>query len=158
MIFLCLGALTGFLSALSLLFWMSFGKPRPLSKKLPVSAESCRNQFPSMIFQNNSLFLRIDSTKIMELSIDSKLNSQDITEDSYFYLYRITYAWYAFIGFIVTFSVGLVVSFVVERIVRSGESRREKQRIEPNLFADPMKNRLSRLQLTEVGETLLAER
>ena len=158
MIFQCLGALTGFLSALSLLFWMSFGKPRPLAKKLPVSVESCRDKFPSMIFQNNSSFQISDSTKIMEQSIYSKLNSQDITEDSYFYLYRISYAWYAFIGFIVTFSVGLVVSFVVERIVRSGESRREKQRIDPNLFADPMKNRLSRFQLTEVGDTQLAEK
>ena len=126
MTFLCLGALTGFLSALSLLFWMSFGKPRPLAKKLHVSVESCRNQFPSIIFQNNSSFQISDSTKIMEQSINSKLNSQDITEDSYFYLYRISYAWYALIGFIVTFSVGLVVSFVVERIVRSVESRREE--------------------------------
>ena len=135
MIFLCLGALTGFLSALSILFWMSFGKPRPLAKKLPVSVESCRDQLPSVIFQYNSTFQINDSTKIMEQSIDGKLNSEDITEDSYFYLYRISYAWYAFIGFIVTFSVGLVVSFVTERIVRSGEKDKPVTN-EPDCFIE----------------------
>ena len=137
---------------------MSFGKPRPLAKKLPVSVESCGNQFPNMIFQTNSSFQITDSTKIMEQSIANKLNNQDITEDSYFYLYRISYAWYAFIGFIITFTVGFIVSFVAERIVRSGESRREKQRIDPKLFADPMKNRLSSYPLTEVGEAQFAEK
>ena len=137
---------------------MSFGKPRPLAKKLPVSVESCGNQFPKMIFQTNSSFQITDSAKIMEQSIANKPNNQDITEDSYFYLYRISYAWYAFIGFIVTFSVGLVVSFVAERIIRSGELRRQKQTIDPNLFADPMKNRLMSFQLAEVGETRFAEK
>ena len=137
---------------------MSFGKPRPLAKKLSVSVESCRDQFPNMIFQNNSSFQINDSTKIMEQSTDNKLNNQDITDDSYFYLYRVSYAWYAFIEFIVTFSVGLVVSFVANRIVRSGESRREKQTIDPNLFADPMRKRLSSFQLTEVGKTRFAEK
>ena len=137
---------------------MSFGKPRPLAKKLPVSVESCGNEFPSMIFQTNSSFQITDSAKIMEQSIANKPNNQDITEDSYFYLYRISYAWYAFIGFIVTFSVGLVVSFVAERIIRSGELRRQKQTIDLNLFADPIKNRLSSFQLAEVGETRFAEK
>ena len=148
--------MTGFLSSLSLLFWMSFGKPRSLAKKLSVSVESCHNQFSNMIYKENSSFQVTDSTKIMEQSIDNKLINQDIPEDNYFYLYRISYAWYAFIGFIVAFSVGLMVSFVAERIGRSGESRREKQKIDPNLFADPMKNRLSSVQVTEVGETRFA--
>ena len=69
---------------------MSFGKPRPLATKLSVSVESCHDQFPNVIFQNNSFFQINDTTKIMEQSIENKLNNQDITDDSYFYLYRVS--------------------------------------------------------------------
>ena len=37
-------------------------------------------------------------------------------EPEYFYLYRISYAWYSFIGFVTTFTVGILVSCVYTKL------------------------------------------
>ena len=38
-------------------------------------------------------------------------------DEEYFYLYRISYAWYSFIGFCMTVVVGLLVSAIYRRVV-----------------------------------------
>ena len=37
-------------------------------------------------------------------------------DPEYFYLYRISYAWYSFIGFVTTFTVGILVSCVYTKL------------------------------------------
>lgn len=52
-----------------------------------------------------------------------------IDDTSYFYLYRISYMWYAPLGFLITVIVGLIVS----NIVRCTFKRTRKE-LDPNLF------------------------
>ena len=54
--------------------------------------------------------------------------------ESYFYLYRISYAWYALIGFLVTMAVGLVTSLVCEKIGLC--QPQEESKLDPDLFVE----------------------
>ena len=44
----------------------------------------------------------------------------DVGDPEYFYLYRISYAWYAAIGFFMTVTVGLIASLFAARTLSSG--------------------------------------
>ncbi|EFN89062.1 putative sodium-dependent multivitamin transporter [Harpegnathos saltator] len=90
------GALVGSLTSLAFLFWIAFGQPRPILPILPRSIEGC--------VTNNSANATIlgNATSIPVL--------QNVSENSYPYLYRISYMWYCPLGFLITFVVGLVVS------------------------------------------------
>ena len=116
------GALTGFLSSLSLLFWMSFGKPRPSAKKLSLSVESCNSSIENIILHSNLSIPTINSTRVIGQSNYTKIVNNEMSKDDYFYLYRISYVWYALIGFMVTFSIGFIVSFIYNKIRYSRNS------------------------------------
>ena len=121
------GALLGFLSSLSLLFWMSFGKPRPSAKKLSLSVESCNSSIENIILHSNSSLPTINSTRgIGQSSSYTKIVNNEMSKDDYFYLYRISYVWYALICFMVTFSVGFIVSFIYNKIKHSRNSHRQQ--------------------------------
>eukprot|EP00096_Caligus_rogercresseyi_P005882 TRINITY_DN21932_c0_g1_i1.p1 TRINITY_DN21932_c0_g1~~TRINITY_DN21932_c0_g1_i1.p1 ORF type:complete len:561 (-),score=41.67 TRINITY_DN21932_c0_g1_i1:255-1709(-) len=88
-----IGAVTGFVSSLLLLFWMAFGWPRPPMSTLPVSTADCPLNHTTL----------------------SALKSEDGIND-YFYLYEISYAWYSSIGLLWTFIVGTLVSLITQRL------------------------------------------
>ena len=69
------GAVIGFLSGLALVSWIGFGGPKPPSVRLPVSVANCSNV--------------ADITKQLDAAT---------SDDQYFYLYRISYAWTSAIG------------------------------------------------------------
>lgn len=97
------GALFGFILSLAFLFWIGFGQPKPSIQPLPVSINGtdCMFQIP------NNITNIIDDDKMMIVSEDEKSNP--VAENT-FWLYSISYAWYAFIGTVMTFSIGFVTS------------------------------------------------
>ena len=60
-------------------------------------------------------------------------------EESYFYLYRISYTWYAFIGFAITLIIGVLASYIFEKIFYSGKN---DEQIKPDLFIEPIRRRM----------------
>ena len=58
-------------------------------------------------------------------------------EENYFYLYRISYTWYAFIGFTLTLVIGTISSLVYHRLYYS--NRISCNDIDPDLFITPIR-------------------
>ena len=140
-----LGALTGFLSSLAFTFWMSFGQPRPSTKKLFLSIDKCANINDSLMLKQENFFgndTTLDDHDITK-SIISQVNNLNTTfasakeEENYFYLYRISYTWYAFIGFTLTLVIGTISSLVYHRLYYS--NRISCNDIDPDLFITPIR-------------------
>ncbi|KAH0953399.1 hypothetical protein HN011_005869 [Eciton burchellii] len=125
------GAITGALTALSFLFWIAFGQPRPMPPTLPRSIEGC------------------DANNLMNMTISMTRNvtnfSKSTGDSSYFYLYRISYMWYSVLGFLITFMLGLLVSALSRAINGSRNAN-----LDPNLFFPMIARRIRSRQRHDV--------
>lgn len=81
------GAVVGFFSGLTICLWAAFGGPRPDLSKLPVRVDACHQITP----------------------LQNVLQSES---REYFWLYRLSYLYNGFIGFICTLVVGFMVSWI----------------------------------------------
>ncbi|GLV37860.1 uncharacterized protein CBL_06438 [Carabus blaptoides fortunei] len=90
------GAITGAITAMVLVMWMGLG-----------------NQISQA---RGDLVFEVKRTSIEDCPcLNSTAFVQDITDhsnDEVFFLYRISYLWYSFIGFTVTILIGMVISFI----------------------------------------------
>jgi len=99
------GALVGFILSLSLSLWyaktlhcdayfsfnrMGFGQPRPRATQLPRGIDTCPQ------------------------GVSNVTTPMTQEEPHYFYLYTISYAWFALIGFLITLIIGFVASLPFE--------------------------------------------
>ncbi|XP_038220122.1 putative sodium-dependent multivitamin transporter isoform X3 [Zerene cesonia] len=109
-----MGVSVALLSGMSMTLWMSFGSPRPLPVKLPLSTEGCLNA-----------------------TIPLAVTSQ--TSD-YFYLYKISYMWTSPIGFVWVLVVGSLVSLVWRHA--QPWQRAGRPHPDPALFTPPLANYL----------------
>ncbi|XP_011686243.1 PREDICTED: putative sodium-dependent multivitamin transporter isoform X3 [Wasmannia auropunctata] len=108
------GAIAGALTAYSFLFWIVFGQPRPIPPVWPTTIEGCDNNITNItmsVFRNATSF------------------SKSTGDSSYFYLYRISYLWYPFLGFIITFLLGLFVSNLSRLFLKN-----QNNKLDINLF------------------------
>ncbi|KAB0798657.1 hypothetical protein PPYR_09650 [Photinus pyralis] len=81
------GAIMGFFSGLTVCLWAAFGRPRPGLPKLPVRVDACHQ-------------------------ITAQHNVLQNESREYFWLYRLSYLYNGFIGFICTLVVGFMVSWI----------------------------------------------
>ncbi|KAI4497491.1 hypothetical protein M0802_007502 [Mischocyttarus mexicanus] len=119
------GAISGAIISLVFLFWIAYGQPRPIPIKLPLSTSGCN----------------IDSVKNITLSAfqsSMELSAPKIDNNHYFYLYRISYMWYAPLGFLITFIIGLLISNIIRCI-----SKKTQKELDPDLFFPIIGKRLS---------------
>lgn len=104
----------GLSSGLAFSLWIGFGGPKPPISRLSLATDMCfdaMNVTTEMTYQHN--FTTI--TTALPTSIPSV---------DYFPLYRLSYMWYAPIGFFVTIIVAQIVSRTVTAILsRRGSSR-----------------------------------
>eukprot|EP00095_Tigriopus_kingsejongensis_P004408 snap_masked-scaffold93_size381549-processed-gene-2.12 protein:Tk04408 transcript:snap_masked-scaffold93_size381549-processed-gene-2.12-mRNA-1 annotation:"sodium-dependent multivitamin transporter-like" len=122
------GALTGLVSSLSLLFWMGFGQPRPLPQALPTSTLACPTSFNSSIDPTTS-----------PLNSDTISGTEsNISQEDFFFLYRISYAWNALIGFLICLCVGLVISWL-KNMIKPDSIDKDP---DPNLFMPFVRTRM----------------
>ena len=141
-----IGALTGFISSLVFAFWMSFGQPRPSTKRLLLSIDKCSRNISLLVKRESSIG---NETTEMENVIPKIIEDQDVNmknedDENYFYLYRISYTWYAFIGFALTILIGAFSSRLYHQFyysIRQGGRRTEPQ-LDPNLFITPIRNQM----------------
>ena len=90
-------------------------------------------------FGNDTTLDEDDVTKTIILQT-SNLNTTFASakeEESYFYLYRISYTWYAFIGFTLTLVIGTISSLAYHRLYYS--NRISCNDIDPDLFITPIR-------------------
>ena len=117
---------------------MGFGQPRPSPKKLFVSTNNCTG----ISLVGNTINFMNNSTSESALLPALKDVGPPTTDDNYFYLYRISYTWYAFIGFALTIIVGTMTSILFRRFyyVRTGGHVKQ---LDSNLFITPIRKKMS---------------
>lgn len=107
------GAITGLLISLAFSLWIGFGQPKPLPRTLSVSTAKC-----------NTTFLDYEESPVPR-SIDWVTG-----DDSYFYLYRISYMWYCPLGFLVCLITGLIFTWTWKLLFKE-----ESAELDPNLLS-----------------------
>ena len=116
---------------------MGFGQPRPGPKKLLVSMSNCTN---ISLIGNTITFMNNSGSEVPLPDLEDV--GPATNDDHYFYLYRISYTWYAFIGFAITIIVGTITSLVFRRFYYVRTGRNIKQ-LDPNLFITPIRKRMA---------------
>jgi len=121
------GAVTGLMAGLATVAWIGFGGPKPPPLKLPTSTANC-TALSTMQMTKFVPLSTPSTTEMNQLESSMKLTDISLQPDGseYFYLYRISYAWYSFIGFTVTILVGLIVSAIYRKITNQPETVEDK--------------------------------
>ncbi|XP_053973012.1 putative sodium-dependent multivitamin transporter [Hylaeus volcanicus] len=123
------GAVIGILAGLIFSLWIGFGQPKPPIPKLDVSTSEC----------NATAFYNYKEPPNLHLDT---LQTHD---ESYFYLYRVSYMWYCPLGSVSTFLVGWIASWIVNLITRE-----ESKELDPNLFIPIIASRMRKEQSSKV--------
>ncbi|XP_017045760.1 putative sodium-dependent multivitamin transporter [Drosophila ficusphila] len=128
------GALAALVTSLAFCFWIGFGQPKPPLVSLAMSTEGC----PLNRSFARDVFLGRASVEEQE-------------EQHYFYLYRISYMWYAALGFVIAFLGGWLLSWLCA-LLKWDDNRRIYQDadctlIKHDLFVPPLAKRLQRRQM-----------
>ncbi|XP_072762274.1 putative sodium-dependent multivitamin transporter [Anoplolepis gracilipes] len=110
------GVIISCVTALTFVFWMAFGQPRPMPPMLSTTVEGCDI--------HNTL-----ANITVSVSQNVTHFSKSTGDSSYFYLYRISYMWYAPLGFLITFIVGLIISGLSRLFIKD-----QNDKLDPNLF------------------------
>jgi len=113
--------------------WIGFGQPKPPLVSLEMSTAGC----PLNRSYASDIFL--------------KFAKAEVEDEHYFYLYRISYMWYAALGFLITFFGGWLLSWIFE-LLNWDNNRRIYQDadctlIKHDLFVPPLAKRLQRRQM-----------
>ncbi len=105
-------------------------------------------------FHNQIFRSHISATLPQEeilLNNSSFVQQQAEEQQSYFWPYCISYAWYAFIGFVVTLLVGYSVSVLLDSRCKTTTTTTE-QPLDANLFFTPLRNKILRDQQKQEQE------
>lgn len=135
------GALSGLLLSLAISFWIGFGQPKPPIPSLDMSTEGCpiNQSYARDIFHLNRA--RSDAT----------------SDEQYFYLYRISYMWYAALGFLIAFFGGWLFSWIAAAFKWDNNQHiyqdAECTLIKHDLFVPPISKRLQRRQMPRLVVT-----
>lgn len=135
------GALSGLLLSLAISFWIGFGQPKPPIPSLGMSTEGCP----------------VDRSYARDILYLSRARSDTPADEQYFYLYRISYMWYAALGFLIAFFGGWLFSWIAA-VCKWDSNRRiyhdaECTLIKHDLFVPPISKRLQRRQMPRLVVT-----
>lgn len=126
------GAISGLVLGLLFSFWIGFGQPKAPIPKLPVSTTGCSNY--TLAFGQS-------------VAIENLKTSTD--KESYFYLYRLSYMWYCPLGFLSSFLIGLIISWLTKIIFQEKEIL-----LDPRLFTPIVSSRIRRRQEITAMKTI----
>lgn len=136
------GAITSLTIGLAIAFWIGFGQPKPPIPLLPLDTDSCPATATSLVSE-------IFTSTIRAVKAEE--------EPHYFYLYRISYMWYAVIGFLITFVLGVIFSCIFEKLGwdMNGALYTDASRtiIKCDLFVPPIAKRIRKKQMPLVVVT-----
>ena len=122
------GAVIGLLSSLVFSLWIGFGQPKPPIPTLVISTSEC------------------NATVYSEYSGPSSppFYSQENNDDSYFYLYRLSYMWYCPLGSVISFAVGWIASWISNLVLREEAKELDLDLMTPVVASIVRKGRLRR--------------
>lgn len=131
------GVILAHLTGMGIAMWAQFGRPRPPAPVLGFSIEDCS------AFEGK---LSLTNMTIPISSIDRSFTSD--AEQTYFYLYRVSYMYGVIIGFLVTLILGYVFSYIfyllkwqtMEKIYVEGSIGE----LNADLFVPPIAKRIKR--------------
>lgn len=88
----------------------------------------------------------VTPTEIIKEMTDGSVDDDE--SENYFYLYRISYAWYAFIGFSLTMIIGTLCSCIIKKFYYSHITRQHEPdyKVDANLFITPLREKLIKTQ------------
>nr|XP_034196013.1 putative sodium-dependent multivitamin transporter [Osmia lignaria] len=124
------GAVIGLMISLIFSLWIGFGQPKPpIPNK--VQATEC-----NVTFYHD-----------YEESLNLHFQNGESNDDSYFYLYRISYMWYCPIGSVLSFGAGWIFSWIFDRI-----SKEERKELNPDLFTPILASRVRKRRSKYINE------
>ncbi|XP_055312410.1 putative sodium-dependent multivitamin transporter isoform X2 [Sitodiplosis mosellana] len=133
------GAITGLIISLVFVLWIGFS-PKPLPPTLNFSKDGCPNT-PSLV------------TTPVPITTPAPTNA---TEIEYFWLYKISYMWYAPLGFFLSLIIGWIVSVILESFNLGGEptiyTDKNRTIINADLFTPPLAKRLRKRNAEIMGK------
>ena len=101
----------------------------------------------------------LSNDTITEMAVKAKENLRDDVEsDGHFYLYRISYAWYAMIGFSLTMIIGTLSSWFFHKFYYSNTlmENESEAKVDANLFITPIREKLLKSQGKQEKSNVLA--
>ena len=123
------GALSGLILGLAFSLWIGFGGPKPPIARLSRDVSGCS-------FANESISLLADlSNNYVNITTATSTSTAlpTVAVQQYFPLYKLSYMWYAPLGFLVTVSIAQIVSRIVLKVqTRVGRSH---HKIDPQLLS-----------------------
>ncbi|XP_032594239.1 putative sodium-dependent multivitamin transporter [Drosophila grimshawi] len=144
------GAIAGVLISLAVSFWIGFGQPKPPIPSLDMSTAGCPNDRSYL----RDILLRADA---QFTTPRASYMRETEPETDYFYMYRISYMWYAALGFLIAFVGGWLLSWCFAALKWDNNSRiyqdAECTLIKHDLFVPPIAKRLQRRQMPIVVVT-----
>lgn len=128
------GAIFGLLSGLAFTSWLGFGGPKPTEPILSVSMDMC-------YFNETRYEIFVRGEQKLQYGIHFGRESYQSYFEEFFYLYRISYMWYAVIGFLITFFTGIIGSILFSFCNCQGACKRQvtnnnlslSKDVEPNI-------------------------
>nr|XP_018902470.1 PREDICTED: putative sodium-dependent multivitamin transporter isoform X1 [Bemisia tabaci]XP_018902471.1 PREDICTED: putative sodium-dependent multivitamin transporter isoform X1 [Bemisia tabaci]XP_018902472.1 PREDICTED: putative sodium-dependent multivitamin transporter isoform X1 [Bemisia tabaci] len=130
------GALTGLFLGLIFSFWLGFSGPKPIPQRLSIDISGCANSTLVTINDlTNEISIEEDSTTVYPLT----------DEQSYSYLFRISYLYYIVLGFFSTAIVAVLVSLVTEA----------NKNLNPSLYAPCIEKYVRRYQSKRQSKTVI---
>ncbi|TDG40153.1 hypothetical protein AWZ03_013416 [Drosophila navojoa] len=141
------GAIGGLLLSLAISFWIGFGQPKPPIPSLEMSIAGCP---ADRSYATDIFLLQTETAHFRE-------NPEPEPESSYFYLYRISYMWYAPIGFVVSLFGGWLLSYCMAAFKWDNNRQiyhdADCTLIKHDLFVPPIAKRLQRRQMPRLVVT-----
>ena len=122
------GAVIGLLSSLVFSLWIGFGQPKPPIPTLVISTSECNATVYSDYSEPSS----------------PPFYSQENNDDSYFYLYRLSYMWYCPLGSVISFLVGWISSWISYLVLREEAKELDLDLLTPVVASIVRKGRLRR--------------
>uniref|UniRef100_A0A1L8ECI2 Putative sodium-dependent multivitamin transporter n=1 Tax=Haematobia irritans TaxID=7368 RepID=A0A1L8ECI2_HAEIR len=143
------GALTALTLSFAFSFWIGFGKPKPPIPSLPLETDGCPISFTL-------------TSHVSDIFSSTSNDIKDLQEEShFFYLYRVSYMWYAVCGFIIAFLGGILFSWIYDKLKWDTNDNiytdHSRILIKHELFVPPIAKRIRQKQMPLVVVTASSE-
>ncbi|XP_032671555.1 putative sodium-dependent multivitamin transporter [Odontomachus brunneus] len=128
------GAVVGFVLSLAFSTWIGFGQPKPPIPRLSVSTDGCGS--------NDTVIAYHDSDSGSLIHASSPYDDRSQANESYFYLYRISYMWYCPLGFLVAVVAGWAASWAAKWIFKEDPAEIDPILLSPIVAGRVQKKRM----------------
>ncbi|XP_020287840.1 putative sodium-dependent multivitamin transporter isoform X2 [Pseudomyrmex gracilis] len=132
------GAIAGFVLSLVFSLWIGFGQPKAPIPRLGVRTDGCG-------FNDTVIEYHVVGDESL-IHSTSRYEYQSEENESYFYLYRISYMWYGPLGFL----VALIAGWITSSVARCIGNEKDSTEHDPSLFSPIVAKLMQKTQKEEL--------